>query len=692
MPPSNLSGAVSRRPPTAAKTKVVVLGGGCGGIAAAFWLSSTPQLRQRFEVTIYTRGWRLGGKGASGRNPDVADRIEEHGLHMWLGCYENAFRTIRACYDEWQPRPGSPLNSCKDAFTPQRRVTFQQFDGGPGQSWTPWNFDFPQRPGIPGDGLPTITDLVGALDDWLAAHLGQGVFAHLKLDNLMANRGLLRTASAPGAGKAEADQAVQHLAALAAVVRPLLAQGDKLLSFFSDDAARDLIFADLALAFANGIATDILPFGDEAFDRLNAIDLRAWLSHHGATAASVNSAATRAVYDLGFAYPGGNSADFSAGRAAAGVAVRFLLEMAFGYKDAPLWKMNAGMGDTIFTPFFQVLQARGVRICFFHRLTRVDLTPDRNSVGAITLQRQADIVREPYQPLVPVGGLDCWPSQPLWDQLVNGKALRQEAADFESAWDNHSTATITLQSGPDFDIAVLAVPPEMIRAVAPDLSANNPVWKRMIDNSASVATQAFQLWLAPDTPALGWAFVPTVLTAYSAPFDTWADMSHLLPRESWPGPAAPRSIAYFCGAMQTAPVPDPPPPDPIGAATRRAERNAADWMKGNIARLWPVAALPDGTLKPGVVVSSFYRANIDPSELYVQTLPGSVQFRLAPGARVFTNLYVAGDWALTRFSGGCVESAVESGMLASQAICGEPISIAGQRQPISGASGPGAKD
>ena len=26
----------------------------------------------------------------------VADRIEEHGLHLWMGFYENAFRLMRA--------------------------------------------------------------------------------------------------------------------------------------------------------------------------------------------------------------------------------------------------------------------------------------------------------------------------------------------------------------------------------------------------------------------------------------------------------------------------------------------------------------------------------------------------------------------------------------------------------------------
>ena len=51
-------------------------------MSAAFALTNTEALRQRFEVTIYQYGWRLGGKGASGRNARYGQRIEEHGLHM----------------------------------------------------------------------------------------------------------------------------------------------------------------------------------------------------------------------------------------------------------------------------------------------------------------------------------------------------------------------------------------------------------------------------------------------------------------------------------------------------------------------------------------------------------------------------------------------------------------------------------
>ncbi len=68
------------------------------GLAAA-WRLSEPGWEERFSrITVYQRGWRLGGKGASSRGSN--GRIEEHGLHIWLGYYENSFRMVRQVYAE----------------------------------------------------------------------------------------------------------------------------------------------------------------------------------------------------------------------------------------------------------------------------------------------------------------------------------------------------------------------------------------------------------------------------------------------------------------------------------------------------------------------------------------------------------------------------------------------------------------
>src|SRR3954454_10708297 len=91
------------------KKKIAILGGGAGALSAAFGLTEKPGWQDEFEVTVYQLGWRLGGKGASGRNAAHADRIEEHGLHILLGFYDNAFRVLKACYDELGRPAGAPL-------------------------------------------------------------------------------------------------------------------------------------------------------------------------------------------------------------------------------------------------------------------------------------------------------------------------------------------------------------------------------------------------------------------------------------------------------------------------------------------------------------------------------------------------------------------------------------------------------
>src|SRR5213592_1535754 len=85
-------------------------------MAAAFELTR-PEHAGRYQVTVYQMGWRLGGKGASGRG--ASDRIEEHGLHLWMGFYENAFRLMKECYAERQQAfPNSRFASWRDAFKP----------------------------------------------------------------------------------------------------------------------------------------------------------------------------------------------------------------------------------------------------------------------------------------------------------------------------------------------------------------------------------------------------------------------------------------------------------------------------------------------------------------------------------------------------------------------------------------------
>jgi hypothetical protein len=57
--------------------------------------------------------------------------------------------------------------------------------------------------------------------------------------------------------------------------------------------------------------------------------------------------------------------DASCPSMSAAVAVRGQMRGFLGYKGAPMWMMNAGMGDTVFSPVYlvlKVLQGVGMRI------------------------------------------------------------------------------------------------------------------------------------------------------------------------------------------------------------------------------------------------------------------------------------------------------------------------------------------
>lgn len=126
------------------RISVLVLGGGMAGISAAFRLSDTPSKRERFRVTLMQHGWRLGGKGATGRDAGVHQRIEEHGLHVWMGFYVHAFALVRDALESLPPPLGGP-GAIHDTFLPDHAVALADADG----RWS--TLRLPPRPGLPWD-------------------------------------------------------------------------------------------------------------------------------------------------------------------------------------------------------------------------------------------------------------------------------------------------------------------------------------------------------------------------------------------------------------------------------------------------------------------------------------------------------------------------------------------------------------
>ena len=100
------------------KQRVIVLGGGLGSLSAAFYLTEQPGWVERYDITIYQQGWRLGGKCASGHDmrPGYGHRIYEHGLHIFAGFYNQAFDLWSRAYRELQRPDGHPNQTVWDAL------------------------------------------------------------------------------------------------------------------------------------------------------------------------------------------------------------------------------------------------------------------------------------------------------------------------------------------------------------------------------------------------------------------------------------------------------------------------------------------------------------------------------------------------------------------------------------------------
>ena len=193
------------------------------------------------------------------------------------------------------------------------------------------------------------------------------------------------------------------------------------------------------------------------------------------------------------------------------------------------------------------------------------------------------------------------------------------------------------------------------------------------------------MWANRGAAELGWAHDEnSVAGCYVEPLDTYCDMSHLLPRESWPASDDVRTIGYFCGVLDEVEGETP------AEATERVKLSAIDFMENDMAALWPLARNPDGSFDWSVLVDSdggsgperfdaqYWRANVTPSERYVLTPAGSVKHRLPSGESGFENLALAGDWTRNGIDGGCVEAAVISGIEAAESITGIAHTIPGR--------------
>jgi uncharacterized protein with NAD-binding domain and iron-sulfur cluster len=636
---------------------VAVLGGGMAGLTAA-WALSAPECRDRYEVTVFERDWKLGGKGASTRG--VHQRIEEHGLHVWLGYYDNAFRLMRELYDELdRPRrdPESPIATWRDAFLPAGRVGVEDRADG---SWSHWVASFDHNDVEPGwvggpagpfsvpallqRGLRLLIDFAASLDQppepatagVVISAVAPTRRARPVIGDLLR---VVRQAEIAGiVGTVESLQLVRQSASELDRLAPSLLgflerTREELLARVRRDsqARRSWQLADMVIACLRGSLLDGLVRGVNALASIDHLDFREWLALHGASPETLESPLVRGMYDLVFAYENG---DRDRPRFSAGLGLFLASKMFFDYKGAIFWKLRAGMGDVVFAPLYQALCDRGVRFAFGHRVEQLHVHDRR--LGAITLSGHPR--GRVIDPLIRVKGLACFPTR---HERGAGRAVR-----------------LRLIAGADFDAAILATPLATAPEICTELIADSAAWREMTRRVATVGTQSLQLWMSVAERELGWQHPGATVSGYIAPFDTYASMSHVLDCEDWPEGDRPGAVGYFCSVLPSA-VPD-------ALAPRAVDANVRAFLDGPIERFWP-------GFDAELIASRYLRANVDPSDRYVQSLPGTGRWRLPADGSGYENLILAGDWIDCGLNAGCIEAAVLSGLEAANAVRGRAL-------------------
>jgi uncharacterized protein with NAD-binding domain and iron-sulfur cluster len=698
------------------KKKIAVIGGGLSAMTAVYNLTKLPDFNEDYEITVYQLGWRIGGKGASGVNRKIGYRIEEHGLHLWMGFYENAFILMKSVYEELNRPSSHPLATFDDAFKGQSFMIFAESVLG---KWIDWKIDFPNIGGIPGDGkVPTVEDLLqSGFDDVVAAFKKwiNGKDKEHSINNLSPNQhhsivpdGLLNFFK-------KAEESILH--GTEHVIEKLLVTIGKLLVELTiwtehhfdfhitllhnlrkwiwdfvgkevetnNDARRLWIGIDLFVSIVSGMLKDNVLQNRNGklvldFDLINDIDYIDWLIKHGADAnITTCSPLVKSMYDGPFAFLKGN---VNAPNVEAGTILRIFLRLAFTCKQHFVWRMQAGMGDTIFGPIYECFKKHdNIRVKFFHKAKHLCLSSDQSNVDSIEIEKQVNTIGD-YDPHLEVNGLKCWPSEPIYERLslADAEELQNQNIDLESSWTNwKAKEIITLKRGVDFDDIILGASIESVKELCPEIIKTNHAWKAMAEHIKTVQTQALQWWMNKSPEALN--LVPQkLLSTYCEPLDTFSEMNRLLERENWPQNHQPKYISYVCGVLDE-PIEIPPYTDTTFPAKEkmRVLSNMKDFFAQHVNHLMPETFQNDVfdwnlliDLNEGIgeerLASQYYRANIDPSERYVLSVVGSSANRLTTSGHGVNNLYVTGDWIQNGLNAGFVEGAVVSGLLTARAI------------------------
>ncbi|MGB1016360.1 MAG: FAD-dependent oxidoreductase, partial [Nannocystaceae bacterium] len=394
--------------------RVIILGGGYAGLSAAYALTQAPGWQQRFEVTIYQIGWRLGGKAASGRNPEFYGRNEARGPHLWMGGYHHAFALLDGCYRELGRQPPAPLPGWHEVVRPLHELYLGgRLGGGTGQM-----LPLPLRAGQPGglhqpasiwaclvrmlrwvvQSLCTLnnhTYLVDWVATWPEARRRR-LYASIRR---AARYGVHEYRKRPPAGQdrltcgftaATAPLRETSLPGNPATVRvwvaPLLLFADYGLAALGAEGKTTPLhgIVELAATIARGLVEDRMYLRRE-FHNLRDIDFREWLHRNRARPQLLDHPALLGLYDLFLAYKNGDTRTPSL---AASAALECITRGLCDGRGSLLYQFQSGPGEVVFAPLYEVLKRRGVKFRFFHRVKDIAANASGHGISQVTLGQQ----------------------------------------------------------------------------------------------------------------------------------------------------------------------------------------------------------------------------------------------------------------------------------------------------------------
>lgn len=514
--------------PVTKRERVVVLGGGPAACAATYYLAKTG----RYDITMYALGFRLGGKCAAGRNPDAGQRIEEHGLHAFLGFYNNALRTVREVYET----AGLPLAVGEGPWSIEQLEAGQgPFAGGfRGNNTVGLMGQWPDAEGNLHwryyNTSPALnTDVPGEIPFGGPGPTGFGRAIKVTLTEAIRQARALREAERRASAEADDDERVGFLErifgriavrfaddadeeedddddivdllesvcdrfqkmALDELVEaieegaPVIRAVTRLLTFLRRKARGEYAQVilersdkwfewcglEVMLTIAIGLLTDRVVH----LDRIDDYDLVDWLRKHDVDPRCERSPMVLFLYDSCFATS--TTRPVVPDHLGAGAALRWYL-LLLDFHGFQVYEFLYSCPQSLVTPYYRALQALGVEVRFFHKVEQLQVGRDGDGrvLEGIRLQKQATVKGGPgnYDPLwlPPIPGnpehLPAWPIRPDYRQLEEGEQLAEH--NLEDAWTRWpGVGEVELRRGRDFDLCVCGMSLGALPPVVGDL-------------------------------------------------------------------------------------------------------------------------------------------------------------------------------------------------------------------------------